>query len=212
MNLKFFSTTISHSENEKNKDYRNVVLIQMIIIISGLVLSTFIDFANPSSKDKLIITIFSGFGVVYSFLLWDLLKDLTKSRTLVRIVLATLVFIALLGFLGEFPYYKILDIQDCRAYLILIHGLLFPIEVIIIGYSIRDLFSGNKFNIGKLWGAACVYLMIGISFGSLFDLLNIIQPASFGVEFTMGLESYSESIYYSFNILGGLDTSYPQPN
>jgi len=87
-----------------------------------------------------IITIFSGFGVVYSFLLWDLLKDLTKSRTLVRIVLATLVFIALLGFLGEFPYYKILDIQDRRAYLILIHGLLFPIEIIIIGYSIRDLF------------------------------------------------------------------------
>lgn len=211
MILSFFSTTISHNEKEKSKDYRNVVIIQMLIVISGLVLSSFIDFANPSGKDKLIITLFSGFGVVYSFLLWDLLKDLTESRALVRIVLVSLVFIAILGFLGEFPYYKILDIKDRRAYLLLIHGLLFPIEVIIIGFAIRDLFSGNKFNIGKLWGAACVYLMIGISFGSLYDLLNIIQPLSFGVEFTLGLESYSESIYYSFNILGGLDTAYPSP-
>lgn len=180
MILSFFSTIISHNEREKSKDYRNVVIIQIVIIISGLVLSSFIDFANPTGKGKLIITIFSAFGVIYSFLLWDLLKDLTKSRTLVRIVLATLVFIAILGFLGEFPYYKILDIKDRRAYLLLIHGLLFPIEVIIIGFAIRDLFSGNKFNIGKLWGAACVYLMIGISFGSLYDLLNIIQPSSFG--------------------------------
>jgi hypothetical protein len=211
MNLKFFSTIISHNEREKSKDYRNVVIIQMLIIISGLVLSTFTNFANPAGKDKLIITLFSSFGVVYAFLLWDLLKDFTKSRILVRGVLVILVCITILGFLGEFPYYKILNITDRRAYLLLIHGLLFPIEVIIIGFAIRDLFSGNEFNIGKLWGAACVYLMIGISFGSLYDLLNIIQPGSFGIILTMGLESYSESIYYSFNILGGLDTAYPNP-
>ena len=96
--------------------------------------------------------------------------------------------------------------------MLLIHGLLFPIEVIIIGFAIRDLFSGNEFNMGKLWGAACVYLMIGISFSSLFDLLNIISPGSFGVTLTLGLESYAESIYYSFNILGGLDTAYTNPS
>jgi hypothetical protein len=211
MNLKFFSTIISHNEKEKSKDYRNVVLIQMLIIISGLVLSTFTNFATPAGKDKLVITLFSSFGVIYAFLLWDLLKDFTKSRVLVRGVLVILVFITILGFLGEFPYYKILNITDRRAYLLLIHGLLFPIEVIIIGFAIRDLFSGNQFNTGKLWGAACVYLMIGISFGSLYDLINIIRPDSFGMVLTMGLESYSESIYYSFNILGGLDTAYPNP-
>ena len=209
MNLGFFSTSIDHSEQEKSKDYRNVVIIQILIIVFGLVLSTFTDFANPAGKDKLIITIFSGFGAAYAFLLWDLLKDFTNSRILVRVVLVILVFITVLGFLGEFPYYQILDITDRRGYLFLIHGLLFPIEVTIIGFAIKDLFTGNEFNIGKLWGAACVYLMIGISFGSLFDLINIIQPDSFGVSLSLGLESYSESIYYSFNILGGLDTAYP---
>lgn len=211
MNFSFFSTTINHNDKEKSKDYRNVVIIQIIIIVMGLVLSTFTDFDNPEPKDKLIITIFSGFGAVYAFLLWDLLKDFTKSRVLVRLVLIILIFITILGLLGEFPYYKFLEISNRRAYLLLIHGLLFPIEVTIIGFAIKDLFSGNKFSMGKLWGAACVYLMIGISFGSLYDLINIIRYSALGVEISLGLASYAESIYYSFNILGGLDTAYPNP-
>ena len=35
--LKFLSNNARDQEIEKNKDYRNVVLIQVIIIISGLV-------------------------------------------------------------------------------------------------------------------------------------------------------------------------------
>jgi len=209
MKFSFFSTIITHTEKEKRKDYRNIVFIQVIIIVLGLVLSTFTDFDNPGARDKLVITIFSSFGAVYAFLLWDLLKNFTKSRALIKLFLALLVFITILGLLGEFPYYKILDIENRRMYLLLIHGLLFPIEVTVIGFAIADLFSGQVFNMGKLWGAACVYLMIGITFGSLYDLINIISPAAFGVELSLGLSSYSESVYYSFNILGGLDTVYP---
>ena len=211
MNFGFFSTDLNHSDKEKRKDYRNVVTIQVCIVILGLLLSSFANFENPGPKDKLIITIFSGFGAVYTFLLWDLLKDFTNSRLLVRIILFILIFITILGLLGEFPYYTFLEIQDRQGYLLLLHGLLFPIEVIIIGFAIRDLFSGDKFDPIKLWGAACVYLMIGISFGSLYDLINIIHPEAFGEKLTLGLGSYSESIYYSFNILGGLDTVYPNP-
>ena len=209
MNFGFFSTNINHSDKEKQKDYRNVVILQIIIVILGLVLSAFANFTQPGPVDKLIITVFSGFGALYTFLLWDLLKDFTNSRGLVRVVLVVLIFITTLGLLGEFPYYQVLDIDNRPGYLLLLHGLLFPIEIIIIGYAIRDLFSGNHFDAGKLWGAACVYLMIGITFGSLYDLINIVSPGAFGPELASGFESYSESIYYSFNILGGLDTVYP---
>lgn len=211
MNLGFFSTKTNQSNTEKHKDYRNVVFVQICIVCLGLILSAYADFENPQAKDKLIITIFSAFGAVYTFFLWDLLKDFTKSRNLVRVVLVLLLFITILGLLGEFPYYRILEISDRRSYLLLLHGLLFPIEVIIIGFAIRDLFSGKTFSSTKLWGAACVYLMIGISFGSLYDLINIASPGAFGVPLALGLGSYSESIYYSFNILGGLDTAYPNP-
>jgi hypothetical protein len=210
MNFGFFSTNINHSDKEKRKDYRNVVILQIIIVILGLILSSLANFNQPGPIDKLIITVFSGFGALYTFLLWDLLKDFTKSRTLVKVVLAILIFITTLGLLGEFPYYQILEINHRQGYLLLLHGLLFPIEVIIIGFAIRDLFSGDHFDPGKLWGAACVYLMIGITFGSLYDLINIARPGAFGATLALGFESYSESIYYSFNILGGLDTGYPE--
>ncbi len=209
--LRFLSNNANDQEQEKNKDYRNVVIIQAIIIISGLVLSTFINYENPSFSDKLIITLFSGFGAFYSFLLWDLLKDFTTNKLLIGTFLFVLTSIVVIGLLGEFPFYKFIEIEDRRSYLFALHAGLFPIEITVIGFAIRDLFSGNTFTKSKLWGAAAVYLMIGISFASLYDLINIASPGILGVELSLGLESYSEFIYYSFNILGGLDTSYPNP-
>lgn len=209
--FQFLSNTTSNQEHEKNKDYRNVVIIQAIIIISGLVLTTFINYDNPQFSDKLIITLFSGFGAFYSFLLWDLLKNFTSNKFLIGGILLVLTTIVIIGLLGEFPFYKFIEVEDRRSYLFALHLGLFPIEITVIGFAIRDLFSGNTFTKSKLWGAAAVYLMIGISFASLYDLINIANPGILGVELSLGLESYSEFIYYSFNILGGLDTAYPNP-
>ena len=210
--LPFLSNNANDQEKEKNKDYRNVVLIQVVIIVSGLVLSTFVNFVQPTFSDKLIITLFSGFGAFYSFLLWDLLKDFTNNKILIGAFLVILTTIVIIGLLGEFPFYQILEINDRRSYLFGLHAALFPIEITVIGFAIRDLFSGNTFTKSKLWGAAAVYLMIGISFASLYDLINIASPGILGVDLSLGLESYSEFIYYSFNILGGLDTAYPNPS
>jgi hypothetical protein len=90
-------------------------------------------------------------------------------------------------------------------YLLILHGFLFPIEVTVIGFAIRDLFSGGFFTSDKLWGAACIFLMIGISFGSLYDLISIAVPGSLGVPLELGLPNYAECVSYSFGILGGVD-------
>lgn len=208
---KILTNNAHDQEKEKKKDYRNVVIIQIIIVVSGLVLTTFTNYEEPAFKDKLIITLFSGFGAFYAFLLWDLLKDFTTNRKLIGVVLFALSTITIVGLMGEFPFYKVLEIENRREYLFGLHAALFPIEVIVIGYAIRDLFSGNVFTPSKLWGAAAVYLMIGISFGSLYDLLNIAMPGALGTDLTLGIESYSECIYFSFAILGGLDNAYQEP-
>ncbi len=209
--FRFLSNHASDKEKEKKKDYRNVVIIQIIIIVSGLVLSTTLNYQHPTFADKLIITLFSGFGAFYSFLLWDLLKDFTTNKWLTGIYFVVLLVIVSFGLMGEFPFYKIIEFENRQAYLFALHAGLFPIEVTVIAFAIRDLFSGNTFTPSKLWGAAAVYLMIGISFASLYDLLNIAMPGILGKTFSLGLESYAEFIYYSFNILGGLDTAYPNP-
>jgi hypothetical protein len=202
---------ISKSEltREKQKDYRNVVIIQVIIIVSGLTLSEFLLQGTQTPAAKFVTTVFSSFAAIYAFLLWDLLRNFTRSVLLVRLYLVVLIGIVCIGTLVEFPYYAILEVPNRQLYLLTIHGLLFPIEVTVIAFAIRDIFSGEFLTPDKLWGSACIFLMIGISFGSLYDLICIVSPGSLGVALGMGLPNYSECVRYSLCILGGLDPALP---
>ncbi len=192
-------------QREKLKDYRNIVLVQVIIVVFGLVLSEPLIEDSKSEISKFIISIFSFFGAAYAFLLWDLLRNFTNNRTLIVTILAVLTGIVITGMLVEFPYYQLIHISDRQTYLLTIHSLLFPIEITVISFALRDIFSGEFMTSDKLWGAACIFIMIGISFGSLYDLISIVRPGSLGRNFELGLPNYSECVTYSFCILGGID-------
>ncbi len=196
----------SELQQEKTKDYRNIVVIQVVIIVFGLTLSQPLLEDSHSPTSKLIISLFSFFGAAYAFLLWDLLRNFTTSRTLLIVFLTVLASIVVVGTLVEFPYYQVLQVDDRRIYLLVIHSLLFPIEVTVIAFAIRDIFTGGFFTSDKLWGAACIYLMIGISFGSLYDLISIAVPGSLGAPIELGLPNYAECVSYSLGILGGVDS------
>lgn len=192
-------------QREKTKDYRNIVIIQVMIVAFGLTLSEPILEDSKSPASKLIISVFSLFAATYAFLLWDLLRNFTTSRKLLTVLIAVLAGVVTTGILVEFPYYQILEVPDRRTYLLVIHGLLFPIEVTVISFAIRDIFSGGFFTSDKLWGAASIYLMIGISFGSLYDIISTAVPGSLGVPVELGFPTYTECVSYSLGILGGVD-------
>jgi hypothetical protein len=192
-------------QREKTKDFRNVVLIQIIIIVFGLTLSQPLLEDSKSDISKFIISIFSFFGAAYAFLLWDMLRNFTSSKVLIGTILIVLSAIVVVGTLVEFPYYQIIQVTNRQAYLLVIHSLLFPIEVTVIAFAIRDIFSGGFMTSEKLWGAACIFLMIGISFGSLYDLITIAWPGALGANIELGLPNYSECVTYSFCVLGGVD-------
>jgi hypothetical protein len=192
-------------QREKAKDYRNIVIIQITIVVFGLTLSQPLLDDSRSEVSKVIISLFSFFGAMYAFLLWDLLRNFTTNRTLIAVILFVLACIIVTGTLVEFPYYQILHVPNRRIYLLILHGFLFPIEVTVITFAIRDIFAGQFFTSDKLWGAACIYLMIGISFGSLYDLISIAVPGSLGVPIELGLPNYAECVSYSLGILGGVD-------
>src|SRR5882672_5972011 len=123
---------------EKQKDYRNVVMIQIVIIVGGLTLTEPVLLDSKSPESKLIISIFLLFSTTYMFLLWDLLRNFTDNRTLIITIFFVLTGIVIMGCLGEFPYYRVIDFPDRRIYLLVLHGLLFPIEITVIGFTIRD--------------------------------------------------------------------------
>jgi hypothetical protein len=199
------SLTSSELQLEKAKDYRNVVIIQVLIVVFGLTLSGPLLEDSKSETSKAIITIFSFFGTVYTYLLCDLLRNFTKNKNILRVLFTLLILTIGVGLLSEFPYYKVLDIENRQALLLTVHGLLFPIEVTVIAFAIRDIFSGGYLTPDKLWGAACVFLMVGISFGSLYDLLTIANPGGLGANIELGFPNYSECVTFSFCILGGID-------
>jgi hypothetical protein len=196
-------------QSEKRKDYRNVVLIQIIIIVFGLTLSEFLTEGEQTQPAKFVISLFTFFGALYSFLLWDLLRDFTTSRALINTCLIVLGAIVVVGILGEFPYYKFIEVSDRQSFLVLLHAPLFLIEVTVIGFAIRDIFSGEFLTPDKLWGSACIFLMIGISFGSLYHLICILRPGSLGDNLDIGIANYSECAAYSLSILGGADPGHP---
>lgn len=168
----FQSLSKGELQREKAKDYRNVVTIQILIVVLGLLLSEPLLENSRSELSKFIITVMSSFAAIYAFLLWDMLKNFTKNRLLIGVILVVLLIIVIVGIAGEFPYYKLIEIQNRRAYLLTLHGMLFPIEITVIVFAIRDIFSGGFLTSDKLWGAACVFLMVGISCGSLYDLMS----------------------------------------
>ncbi len=190
---------------EKTRDYRNVVLIQIVIIVMGLTLSGPILEDSKSDLSKFIITVFSGFGAIYTFLLCDLLRNFTKNKVLIFVIFTLLIVTISIGILAEFPYYQFIEVTNRRTLLLIVHSMLFPIELTVIAFAVRDIFAGGYLTSGKLWGAACVFLMFGISFGSLYDLLSIIDRGGLGTEIELGFPNYSECVRYSFCILGGLD-------
>ena len=196
-------------QREKLKDYRNVVLIQIVLVVFVLVFDSPLHENSRSEFSKLLISILSFCGAFYAYLLWDLLRNFSTSKLLIKGIIAVLAAITIIGMLGEFPYYQIIEVPDRQIYLLTIHGLLFPIEIIVISFAIRDLFSQGYMSSDKLWGAACVFLMVGISFGSLYDILNTAVPGSLGQIIELGIPNYTECMTHSFCVLAGIDSGLP---
>lgn len=193
---------------EKNKDFRNIVYLQMLIIISAMLLKEMLAISgvNLSTSNTIRDFLFLVLGGSYVFVLWDLLRDLTKNNTLLVGMFILIVFGLGVAFFAVNPFYEFFESDNSkRPYLFFIHISLFIVETTVIYHCLYDIFSGKKLSAEKIWGAACIYLMIGISFGSVYDLINIVNPGSMGIPLAQGLESYMVCIYYSMTIIGGHD-------
>jgi len=196
--------------DEKKKDYRNIVYLQVLIILSAMLLKEILAISGVDLKTSNIIRdiLFLTLGGLYVFVLWDLLRNLAKNNTLIMSLFALIVLGLGVAFFAVNPVYDFFDSENAkRPYLFFVHLSLFIVESTVIYHCVIDIFTGKKLSAEKIWGAACIYLMIGISFGSVYDLVNIVNPGSMGLNVTQGLDSYMVCIYYSMTIVGGHDSS-----
>jgi hypothetical protein len=195
-------------QREKLKDYRNIVVIQVAVITILMTLEDLLAGIGFVDIQKWVYTLFIAFAGFYLLLLWDMMRNFTNNMLIVRGSLAWLMVLFVLGAMGENPFQRLLD--NPRPYYIFIHTSLTIIQGYVISLSIRDIFARGGVTSDKLWGSACVYLMIGFVFGDIFDLLNLLKPGSFGVEIPVGFASYLGGVYFSYATLGGVDAGYDQ--
>lgn len=193
---------------EKKKDYRNIVYLQVLIIVSAMLLKEILALCGVDTAISQMIRdiLFLTLGGLYVFVLWDLLRDLSKNNTLIVGLFIFMTIGMAVAFFAVNPVYDFFESDNSkRPYLFFVHLALFTVETIVIYHCVNDIFTGKKLSAEKIWGAACIYLMIGISFGSVYDLVNIAKPGSMGLNLSQGLESYTICIYYSMTIIGGHD-------
>jgi len=193
----------------KGRDYKNLMIFQSLLIVLGLILSPLVTVFDLGKLRPLLYILFLVSGGAYILFLWTMLRNFTKIEWLEKVTLYLLVSTIIVSFLLENPLVKLIKEDDRAPYLLFVHISLLLVELLLILYSMRDIFSGNTLSASRLWGSASLYLMIALAFASLYDVVVIFNPNSFGVKLKPGFPSYSESIYYSINSLVKWNDTFP---
>lgn len=185
-----------------------MVKVQVAIVLSVLLLKDLLDTLGIPFADIITQTVFLCLGGMYLLMLWDMLRNFTRRKGVIYTALGLLLAAYTATLIAANPYFHLLDPEPERKTLLVIHMALFTVEVTMIYFTIMEIFKDNLSIGEKIWGSACIFFMVGISFGSFFDIICIIQPGSLGTVLPQGLPNYMECIHHSFSIIGGLDPDY----
>jgi hypothetical protein len=197
--------------HEKKRDFRNVVILQISIIISAILLKDAFEMLGITNSYIIRDCIFLLLGGVYVLVMWDMLRNFTQNKFIISALFIIIIGSYILALVIVNPIFPLYSTEkEQQPYLFFIHMVLFTIEITVMYFAILDLFSGSKMSEEKLWGSTCIFLMIAIAFGSLFDLINIANPGAMGTPLKLGLESYTACIAHSLTVIGGQDSMYPE--
>jgi hypothetical protein len=207
--MPFFLKNLEATEltNEKIRDFKRVVLAQTAILLTLFILELFTWLAFPLYLE-LAETIFFMVVGIYLFLLWDMLRNYTTSR---RIIVLNFIFIMgvfVFGFICVNPFWPMPVVTPYRIMLVFIQVCLLIVECFVIGFTIREFFKRDLDLPIKLWGAAAMYMMIGMTFGSVYEIICILQLDCLGTDIPLRTIALMKRIGFSFMVLCGMDTPY----
>jgi len=89
-------------------------------------------------------------------------------------------------------------------------ALSFAFDVFIVVVIFRRVFANEKPNAETVFGALCIYLLVGFSFSSIYSLIAAVQPHAFYLNPTTNIRTVPtrfDFIYYSFGSMTALGAS-----
>ncbi len=193
--------------DEKIRDFRRVVFVQVAIVISTFLLAVFESMSFPFSIE-IAETIFLASIGVYCFFLWDMLRNYTSSKKVIVINFIFIMGVFLSGFIGVNPFFPMAPTAGYRVFLAAVQVCLMAVEVSVIYYTILEFFKKDLGLPIKLWGAACIYMMIGLTFGSFYEILCIAQTDCLGIDIPLRTLAMMKRVGFSFMVLSGMGFPY----
>lgn len=83
----------------------------------------------------------------------------------------------------------------------------FAFDLFIVVVVFRRVFSKHTPNAETIFGALCIYLLVGFSFANLYDMLATVQPRAFYLDPVSNVHpvpNHFDLIYYSFGMITSL--------
>jgi len=185
-------------QEEKRKDYRNVVSAQSILLVISLLTDDWLH--NPT----LTFGLFQICCAVYLYLLWDLSRNFTFKRWLPNLLGGLASAVVVVSILNNFMLWR----PGVGALVNeLLHGITIWIQSVVMWLGLRDLVRGPRNAADKLWAAAGLYIMLGIVFGEIVHFVHMLRPDTLGPGIEATVQGFHEALYLSFVTLTGADNA-----
>jgi hypothetical protein len=190
---------------EKRKDYRNVVLLQICMMCVALFAGDCLKLVGVTDPDPWTWLVYQTLAGGYLYLLWDMLRNFTRRPLVIFGILCLEIAIFLGAVVLNNFFHDIAHIDQINASL---HFGLFAVEVLTIYVALRDMFEGPLQTIDKLWASGAIYFLAGFAFANLFNIVQLLDHQAYGTVGPVDHTSYFEGLYLSFTSLSGADNMY----
>jgi hypothetical protein len=193
--------------DEKIRDFRRIMFAQSCIIASIFLLHAFSFLDFPWHTEIAEMIFFAVLGI-YVFLLWDMMRNYTSSRA---VIIVNFIFIMGVFVTGTIAVNPFIPMEITIPYRIVLAGIqlcLLAVECTLIYFTLMEFFRKDLGMSIRLWGAACIYVVIGFAFGSAYEIVCILQIDCMGVDIPLRTSAMMKRIEYSLMVLSGMDNPY----
>lgn len=180
-----------------NHRFIPLVITQLVLLTLGLTLGDVLYMLAGTAGFRYLVVLFLCLGAVYLYLVRRLLLHFYPHPAWRIVSLFLMLGVLFASFLAEYPGGGILPATLRPMVLTGIHSVMLGLECVLAFVLIREVFVGVLSLSDRLWATAAAYLCMAIAFGSLFDLIHLAYPRSFGFSVQSGFRSYAESIHFS---------------
>ena len=183
-------------QEEKRKDYRNVVAVQGALLMVCLLLDDFLR------HETMTFLLFQACAAVYLALLWDLSRNFTFKSWVPRVLGWAAVLVVTSSVSYNMFFWNPVSGHYVNA---ILHLVTIWMQTTVLSLGIRDLVNGPRNASDKLWAAAGLYLMLGILFAEVIHTVHLLRPDTLGPTIKPSVHAFHEALYASFATLTGAD-------